>query len=1346
MYFTDIESKPTRLTRIRHVYETIIGTKTGATVPITMNNKRFQALIDTGATRSCVSENCYASMFGSPLRTLYGTEVRSATGNSLKPLGVIKENFTLGNHRFGGQFIVCKNLTRSVILGLDFLRHHRIGTSWNPDGTFALTREQETLVQSVSVYLPQPQLVLRQEVTVPSRSMVILNADLQTPPEPGEHLYEVVPNTQLVHDHPNLVALSTLHCINSTNIDCIPFPLINLEYDDISLRAGQPLAILKPSTVELNQITTSSVYENVLQFTETVNEVKEPVGLATQELDQVEKGDVGKRFITSPADVEGHRKVNLQDAPVSKEHRQKFKDLCTEYQDVFSTSSTDIGRTKLITMDIDTGDSPPICQKPYNLPLKHAAWVQKELETLEKAGVIVRSVSPWASPIVVVPKRSAPDEPPRRRLCVDYRALNSLLPPVKKAYSNAKGVLTLVPLPKIDEIYGRLRGSKIYSTFDLRSGYYHMALSEESRPKSAFVTPLGKFEFVCCPFGLAQAPAYFQALILQVLSGLDFAFGYLDDILIFSPDTETHLKHLDILFQRLREAGLKLKESKCNFLKAHVQYLGHLVSGEGIEPLAEKLESMKDMPSPTNPREVKQFLGLVGYYRKFIARFADIARPLTSLTRKDVEFVWTTQCQEAFQWLKEALMETPILKYPDPDKPYTLYTDASKFAWACVLTQEYEHEHKGKTVKIQHPITYQSGLFRGSQINWAALTKEAYAIYMSVKKLAYYLEDAEITLRSDHLPLKKFLKKNTLNSKVNNWAIEISPFRIHFEYIKGIKNTLADTMSRLVKMDPTSELKSEPPGYEFGYYCFDPLPGIETSDRDINISMITSSNASSTGVPDPLSDRKRGSTLPLPDEELQAMQNEDEFCSKIKAKFNKGILTTGKPYYLSANGILHRYVNDGKQRFETIVLPRQMAGSVLRLGHDQMGHNGITRTYMLLRRMYFWKGMKPFIEDYIRQCPECQKITRQVVKYPQLHFDAPSTPMEFLSMDLIGEFHPPSAQGHRYALTVICMLTGYTWCIPLKTKTASEVVRAYIDRVYSEFGGSLKILSDNGTEFKNALFEEVAQQLGVEYKIYTAPYHPQSNGRIEGYHSFLKACISKHVAPGLEWDQIIPLATAAYNFFPNEHSRESPFFLMFGRDPYVPLSKLLQPKVRYLGNDDNILSLEALKNIYQLVAENLKKARDRQGLKFQRPFTQPLKPGDLVLIKDHTAGTFEPRYVGEFRIVSKKGQQYEIRPTKGGHTRMVHMTHVKYVLPAENIINKLPDYQAFGRKSTLRLNPDHIPDLQWSLSTSRQTIFSAIATRPADSVTHCSVHQNITNCTGSVDLAVSVTPIVVACK
>ena len=195
----------------------------------------------------------------------------------------------------------------------------------------------------------------------------------------------------------------------------------------------------------------------------------------------------------------------------------------------------------------------------------------------------------------------------------------------------------------------------------------------------------------------------------------------------------THLKHLEMIFQRLRETKLKLKMDKCNSLKKHIQYLGHMISGAGIVPVPEKLESVEQMPSPTTPREVKQFLGLVGYYRKFVPKFADLARPLNILTRKDVEFEWTESCQQSFELLKSKLLEALILQYPDPNKPYILFTNASKYVWSCVLTQEYTHVIEGKERKVLHPITYMSGLFKGSQLNWACLMKEAYATYMSVR-------------------------------------------------------------------------------------------------------------------------------------------------------------------------------------------------------------------------------------------------------------------------------------------------------------------------------------------------------------------------------------------------------------------------------------------------------------------------------------------------------------------------------------------------------------------------------------------------------------------------------------
>ena len=259
-------------------------------------------------------------------------------------------------------------------------------------------------------------------------------------------LCKVVPNFLLSDEYPELVLIPTVHNVEITETQCIPYILLNLFEEEIFLRKGEILRHLEKEDITVEEITTETMFQS-----ENVELTKPNCKILSE-----------KTFITSPADVDTHRKVKLQDAEVPDKYKKEFEELCEEYNDIFSKDSSDIGKTPLITMEIETGDSPPVCQRPYNLPLKHIDWVQKELDTLEKAGVITRSVSPWASSIVIVPKRKAPGEPPKKRLSVDYRVINSLLPKVNKAHSKAKGVLTLVPLPKIDEIYARLKGSKVY--------------------------------------------------------------------------------------------------------------------------------------------------------------------------------------------------------------------------------------------------------------------------------------------------------------------------------------------------------------------------------------------------------------------------------------------------------------------------------------------------------------------------------------------------------------------------------------------------------------------------------------------------------------------------------------------------------------------------------------------------------------------------------------------------------------------------------------------------------------------------------------------------------------------
>ena len=293
-------------------------------------------------------------------------------------------------------------------------------------------------------------------------------------------------------------------------------------------------------------------------------------------------------------------------------------------------------------------------------------------------------------------------------------------------------------------------------------------------------------------------------------------------------------------------------------------------------------------------------------------------------------------------------------------------------------------------------------------------------------------------------------------------------------------------MSRLIDIDLQVQPESEPEGYEFRYYTFDTLPTLEVSN-------VETSQNTSLSIDDTEASNDDLWKLPLSNDTLSKLQQKDIFCSNILNQIEKGNIIEGQLYIIK-DKLLKRYVIDGNNTYETTMIPRAITAQILQMAHDNLGHNGTHRMYTLLKRLYYWKGLKPSVEKHIKMCYQCQRRNKQVIKYATLHFDVATFPMQFISMDLIGEFHPPTTKNNRYALTVICMLMGYVFCVPLKTKTAEEVIQAYIDNIYSKFGGSMKILSDNGTKFKNKIFEQVAKELGVVHKLYTPPIiqHPMA--------------------------------------------------------------------------------------------------------------------------------------------------------------------------------------------------------------------------------------------------------------
>ena len=421
-------------------------------------------------------------------------------------------------------------------------------------------------------------------------------------------------------------------------------------------------------------------------------------------------------------------------------------------------------------------------------------------------------------------------------------------------------------------------------------------------------------------------------------------------------------------------------------------------------------------------------------------------------------------------------------------------------------------------------------------------------------------------------------------------------------------------------IDFDTPVTPEGQGYEFSYAIFEEFPEVKTNTYEVN-EVIVGTKKGIRNDPD-LQDALQCIENPITPQQLKSLQQQDANIETLKCKLQHNKLD--KEYYsMDENGLLTRKVEDGGHEFHTIYLPNVLVFQVL---HNDFGHNGFPRTYAALKRVFYWKGMKEDIRKHCKTCATCMLHKLENVKFERKLFKPSLQPMDFICMDLIDEFHPPTSRGHHYALTAVCMLTGFTWCLPLKTKRADEISKAHLDHIYSNFGGSIKILIDNGTEFKNKLFKEVIKKLGTEFSIHSPPYRPQSNGKIEGFHRFLKMCISKHINHRLEWDELTSMATACYNVFPNCNTRESAFFIMFGRDPINKLNVLLHLARRYFHDDNGLPNLEALMNIYQVVAQQLLNSKECYVKKHhnQQQSESPVQAGDLILIKDNTTKSFQP--------------------------------------------------------------------------------------------------------------------------
>jgi len=441
----------------------------------------------------------------------------------------------------------------------------------------------------------------------------------------------------------------------------------------------------------------------------------------------------------------------------------------------FANNLSQLGHTTIERHHIPIENPLPIRQRAYRVAPLEQEFIKEEINRMLKHNLVQPSESPWASPVVLVRKKNG-----SLRFCVDYRKLNSV--------TRRDGY----PLPRIDELLDMFGRSKYFSTLDLASGYWQVAMEATDQAKTAFITSQGLYEFKVMPFGLTNAPATFQRLMNKVFKEEigQFVAVYLDDIIIFSSTFEEHLRHLEHIFEKLKEAGLKLGKDKCEFCKLELAFLGHIVSGQGISPDPSKIDKVKNFPIPKNTTELRGFLGLASYYRKFMQEFSIKAAPLHVLLRKETPFEWTSSQQEAFEHLKNCLISAPILIYPDFKRKFLLFTDGSYVGLGAVLTQLDDQNR-------ERVVAYASRSLNNAERNYAPTELECLAAIWGMEHFRSYLLYQPFELITDHAALQWLFNKQDPPRKFMRWIIRIMEFPYEIRYRKGKIHSNADALSRL---------------------------------------------------------------------------------------------------------------------------------------------------------------------------------------------------------------------------------------------------------------------------------------------------------------------------------------------------------------------------------------------------------------------------------------------------------------------------------------------------------------------------------------------------------------------
>ncbi|GJW62846.1 reverse transcriptase domain-containing protein [Tanacetum coccineum] len=771
------------------------------------------------------------------------------------------------------------------------------------------------------------------------------------------------------------------------------------------------------------------------------------------------------------------KKKQLQDVPIVK-----------NFPEVFPEDLPGLPPTRQVEFHIDlVPGAAPVARAPYRLAPSEMKELADQLQELSDKGFIRPSSSPWGAPVLFVKKKDG-----SLRMCIDYRELNKLT--VKNRY----------PLPRIDDLFDQLQGSSVYSKIDLRSGYHQLRVREEDISKTAFRTRYGHYEFQVMPFGLTNAPAVFMDLMNRVCKPyLDkFVIVFIDDILIYSKNKQEHEEHLKIILELLKKEELYAKFSKCEFWIPKVQFLGHVIDNKGIHVDPAKIESVKDWASPKTPTEIRQFLGLAGYYRRFIEGFSKIAKPMTKLTQKKVKFEWGDKQEAAFQLLKQKLCSAPILALPEGNEDFIVYCDASIKGLGAVLMQR------------EKVISYASRQLKIHEKNYTTHDLELGAVVFALKIWRHYLYGTKCTVFTDPKSLQHILDQKELNMRQRRWLELLSDYDCDIRYHPGKANVVADALSRKER-DPLLRVRAL----------------VMTISLDLPKQILNAQTEARK--PENIKSEDVGGMLIENAKFPEAIREQ-----KLEPRTDGTLCLNGRSW-LPCYGDLRTVIMHESHKSKYSIHP----------GSDKM--------YQDMKKLYWWPNMKADIATYVSKCLTCAKVKAEhqrpsgLLVQPKI----PEWKWDNITMDFVTKL-PKSSQGYDTIWVIVDRLTKSAIFTPMReTDPLDKLARMYLKEVVTRHGIPVSIICDRDPRFASNFWRSLQNALGTNLDMSTAyhpqtdgAYHPQTDGQsertIQTLEDMLRACA---IDFGKGWVNHLPLVEFSYNNSYHASIKAAPFEALYGR-------------------------------------------------------------------------------------------------------------------------------------------------------------------------------------------------------